>query len=424
MIFPFVRLPIILRGFSPRLPTVIPMRWSLAASTVFLLAAVGARADIFNLHDGGQVRGELVNKDQEPRTTYHVKTATGGQVLLTVDQVKSVEPQTELQQEYDRVRWQYEDTIDDQWKLAEWCRENKLFKERKQHLEQVVALDPNHEEARHGLGYSQVGGKWVTEREHMEAQGYVRYGGRWRLLQEVELMERDRKNELAQKDWINKLKRWRGWLDDDKGAQARENILSIDDPYAVKALSMGLADERVREVKLMYVEALANIGTPNAMDVIVNASIGNADEEVRIVCLDKIVKADYKPAAATYVQKLKSPDNLIVNRAGVALGAMRDPATVGPLIDALVTTHKFKITPANPGQMSSTFGTGGPGGGSPGGFSFGQAKEKIIKKNLTNPTVLSALVGITEMNFNFDVVAWKSWFAAQKKPATLDARRD
>jgi hypothetical protein len=27
-------------------------------------------------------------------------------------------------------------------------------------------------------------------------------------------------------------------------------------------------------------------------------------------------------------------------------------------------------------------------------------------------------------SFNYDVRAWKYWYAAQKKPATLDARRD
>ena len=394
------------------------------AVLILMLAAASGRADVFVLHYGGQVRGELVNKEQEPRTTYRVKTATGGQVLLTVEQVKSVEPQTEAQQEYDRVRWQHEDTVDDQWKLAEWCREKKLTKERTEHLERVIALDPAHAPARRGLGYTQIGGKWVTEKAYMEGQGYKRYLGKWMMSQEIELIERANKNELAEKEWIRKLKRWRGWLNKDDAPQARKNILSIDDPYAARALSMGLGDEPVREVKLMYVEALANISTPNAMEVMVGASIHNEDEEVRIACLDKIVQAEYAPAVGTYVQKLKSMDNLIVNRAGAALGSMKDPSSVGPLIDGLITQHKFKIKPANPGQMSSTFGTGGPGGGGPGGFSFGQAKEKIIDKKLTNQSVLNALVTITEVNFNYDVVAWKSWFAAQKKPATLDARRD
>ncbi len=400
------------------------MRYFLISFAICLLAS-RSKGDVFLLHDGGQVRGELINKDQEPRTNYHVKTATGGQVLLTVDQVKSVEPQTEAQLEYDRVRWKYDDTVEGQWKLAEWCREKKLSKERTDHLERILAIDPNHEPARHGLNYRQIGGKWVTEKEYMSSQGLQRYDGKWRTTQEIELMEQSRKNELAEKEWIRKLKRWRGWLDDSgKSAEGRKSILEIRDPYAGRALSMALADDQVRDAKMLYVEALASIATPNTLDVLANAAILNADEEVRIACLDKIVQAEYKPAVASFVQKLKSPDNLIVNRAGTALAAMHDPSSVGPLIDALVTEHKFKFVPPNPGQISSTFGTGGAGGGAPGGFSFGQAKEKIVKKRLPNQAVLTALVTITDVNFNFDVVAWKSWFAAQRKPATLDARRD
>jgi hypothetical protein len=122
------------------------------------------------------------------------------------------------------------------------------------------------------------------------------------------------------------------------------------------------------------------------------------------------------------VQKLKDADNQIVNRSGSALASMKDASSVGPLIDALVTKHKFKFVPQNPGQISSTFGTGG--GGAPGGFSFGEPKEKIVTRELTNHAVLEALIAITGQNFNFDTKAWRYWFAAQKKPATLDARRD
>jgi hypothetical protein len=39
--------------------------------------------------------------------------------------------------------------------------------------------------------------------------------------------------------------------------------------------------------------------------------------------------------------------------------------------------------------------------------------------------VLDALVALTGKNFNFDVQAWKYWFAGQKKPPEkIDGRRD
>ena len=47
-----------------------------------------------------------------------------------------------------------------------------------------------------------------------------------------------------------------------------------------------------------------------------------------------------------YVNALKSKDNEVVNLAGLALGQLNDPAAISPLIDALVTTHKYIIPPA------------------------------------------------------------------------------
>ena len=63
-----------------------------------------------------------------------------------------------------------------------------------------------------------------------------------------------------------------------------------------------------------------------------------------------------------YVQALRSKDNVIVNRAAEALGTIGDPEAISPLIDALVTTHKYLIQPAGgggPGEITAGFGTGG-----------------------------------------------------------------
>lgn len=397
------------------------------AAVLGILAAMSllrpARADIFVLENDGQVRGELINKDESPRTTYVIKTAVGVQVTLERDQVKQAIAQTPAQMDYDRIKPKAPDTADGQWKMAEWCREQKLSVERKTHLERVVALDPNHAEAHHALGHSQLNGRWVSPEQAKTEQGYVRYKGAWRTTQEVELMERDRKAELAQKDWIIKLKRWIGWFDSDKAKQARENIVSITDPYAVKALAGALAAEKSREIKQLYIDALANIAAPNAMEVLVHTVMNDSDDEVRLACIDVLVKQDYRPAVGWFIKGLKGKENYEVHRAATGLAAMKDPAAIGPLIDALVTTHTYKIDKGPPGQMSSTFGTG-PGGGAP-GFSFGGGGTETRKVTAANQPVLEALVQLSGgVNFNFDTKAWKYWYADQKKPASLNARRD
>ena len=59
-----------------------------------------------------------------------------------------------------------------------------------------------------------------------------------------------------------------------------------------------------------------------------------------------------------------------------------------------------------------------------GGLSVGDAPPKYITQDLTNREVLSALVGITGVNFGYDVKAWKYWYASQKKPDPIELRRN
>jgi hypothetical protein len=72
--------------------------------------------------------------------------------------------------------------------------------------------------------------------------------------------------------------------------------------------------------------------------------------------------------------------------------------------------------------MGGTFGRG-PNSGL-GSFSFGGGGVQTVRQTFDNREVLQALVDLTGVSYNFDVGAWKYWYAAQKKPTSLDARRD
>ncbi|MEX0676168.1 MAG: HEAT repeat domain-containing protein [Pirellulales bacterium] len=382
------------------------------------------RADVFVLQSAGEVRGELVNRDESPRKAYVIKTASGGLVTLEADQVKEVRRQSPVEMKYDQILPKCPDTVDGHWKLAEWCRENRLTKERKIQLERIIELDPNHADARHGLGYSQIGGRWVTQEQLMIENGYVRSKiapGKWVLPQEETLLEQQNKSTKAQLEWNAKLKRFSNWLGTEKGPQAVAGIKAIDDPFAVGALAKYLQADSRRDARLLYVLALSRINSPAAMEVLVGVSLSDHDEEIRLATLDQVVSHNYKPAVARYVKALKHKDNLVVNLAAVGLREMKDASAIGPLIDALVTTHTFRIQTGQPGQTTTTFGTGPNSGG----FSMGGSKVEIIKRQFENRAVLQALVDLTGgVSYNFDVKAWKYWYVAQKKPKTLDARRD
>ena len=397
------------------------MRYVTLLLAILLLPAAlsTASAEIIVLTGGGRVVGQWLNRDETPRKQYVIQVDDGSKVTIDADQVAQVLRPRADEAEYERIRPTYADTAAAQWELAQWCRNHNLKAQREPHLRRVVELDPNHADARRALGYSQVEGKWVTRDEAMIQRGYQRYKGQWNLPQEIEILKSKEELTAGQQEWFQKLKRWRGWLGGDRHDQACANIRSINDPVAGKALTLALRDESVPTSRLLYIEALAKIDNPDAAKALAITSIYDAVEEIRLTCLDRLETKKRPEITSYYVGKLKDKDNRIVNLAALALGRMKDPSSIGPLIDALVTTHKFKIVKAGgDNATSASFGSGGTGMSAGGG-------PKFIRQNIPNQTALDALVAVTGQNFNFDKQAWKYWFAAQKKaPDTLDARRD
>jgi len=366
-----------------------------------------------------------LNPKESPRKQYVIQATDGAKITLDASQVKKVLPARPNEAEYERIAPTYPDTAAAQWELAQWCRDHKLTAQRQVHLRRVIELDPNHIEARRALGYSQVDGQWVTQEGAMTARGYVRHNGKWLSAQEVELAQSKRELDTAQQEWCQKLKRWRGWLGTDRDQEARENITGASDPMAVKGLALGLRDDKDSRARLLFVAALAKIDAPEAARAMAIASIYDSVEDVRLTCLDVLQTKKRPEVVSYYVTKLNSKKNTneIINLAAVGLGRMKDPSAIGPLIDALVTTHKFKIVQAGgDGAMSPSFGKGPNGGGT--GLAMGGG-PKYRYQSIPNQSVLDALVALTGRNFNFDKQAWKYWYSAQKKaPDAIDARRD
>jgi len=391
---------------------------------MFVGASVcAASGDVFVLQGGGQISGELVNRNESPRRHYVVEAGDGVRITLDASVVEKVLREKPVEAEYERIRPTYADTAEAQWELAQWCRQHKLNPHRETHLERGVELAPDHAEARRALGYSRIDGRWVKREEIMLQRGYVRYKGQWKLPQEIELIERKQQQDAAQQEWFLKLKQWRGWLGGDRDRVARDNLRAIDDPAAVKALDAALRDESNPHWRLLFVEALARIASPEAVRSLAEAAVFDPVEDIRLCCLDHLQKKRRPEVTSYFVGKLRDKDNQVVNLAAVGLGRMKDPASLGPLIDALITTHTFKVSrPGGDNATSASFG-GGPGmSGS--GMSAGGG-PRLIRQHISNQAVLDALTAATGRNFGFDQRAWRQWLAAEKKlPGAIDARRD
>ena len=283
-----------------------------------------------------------------------------------------------------------------------------MTRERESHLRRVVALDPDHYEARQLLGYTFQNGQWVSRDDLMRNKGYVHADGRWRIAQQVELNEQRRQREKAEKEWMLRLHRMREALNSSKASTAVAEFAQIRDPHAVPGLRQLMVEDSWQPAKLMYLKTLRNIESPAAVALLFDISIREIDREVRLTALEHLGVMDPPALTREYLKVLKSPNNVEVNRAAIALGYLRDATSVVPLIDALITTHTLVLPGRHsPDAMSTTFSADGGSSFNTGGGAQSQTGR------VQNAEVLAALAKLTGQSFGYDQAAWRGWMEAE-----------
>ncbi|MCH7726321.1 MAG: hypothetical protein IH991_07580 [Planctomycetes bacterium] len=388
-----------------------------------LMSAIPLRAEVLILKNGGRIEGDLIAESSDPKNRYYlVKTATGGVVKLWQAQVERVVRKSAALIEYEKNVSRIEDTVDSHWRVAKWCLENKLQRQREFHLEQIIRLDPDHEHARHGLGYSKVKGKWLKNDEWNRAQGMVMRGRTWRTRQEILIEEFADRFDKAQKKWRKDLKMWRSWVNKRRHADAIAKIRAIRDPIAAKALGDLMAKEMDFGMRLEFVAVLGRLPVGAAKGPLIEAAIDDLNETVRAACLKELQKEGTQQAVKAFVKVLNpkgQKNNLRINRAGIALSWMKDKEAIPALIDAVVTKHIGQTSGAPNGatRFSPTFGTGGSG------FNFGGGGPKTIVRDVVNTDVIAALRKMTGEDFGTNKDAWRKWYVDANTPRHVNLRR-
>ncbi len=370
------------------------------------------------LKSGGQLEGELLNRDQSPRVDYLILMDNGARIRLTKDQVVSVTIKSPREVQYETLLPRMPDSVEGHWKMAEWCRENGLSKKREHHLNEIVKREPDHEKARYGLGYRKIKKRWIKADEYMRNRGYVRHQGAWRMRQEVELDTNKREFDLAVKQWRHQLRIWRGWIVKGRGKRrdGNDQFSEIKDPLAAPALAEMLKEEEFEAMKELYIDVLARLRAPASVAAFIKLAIEDPSVSIREKCLAELERFGRPQAVVAFAKALKHKDNRIVNRAAIGLGVMKDPSTTVALIDALTTKHKRQI--GSGGGLSTTFGQGGGGGLNVGGG------PKIIERELRNDAVLTALTTIHPgINYVYNKEAWRNWYASRNRVGEFSFRR-
>ena len=185
---------------------------------------------------------------------------------------------------------------------------------------------------------------------------------------------------------------------------------------------MGLRDDRDAQARMLFVEALAKIDTPEAARALAIAAVYDPVEEVRLTCLDHLQTKRRPEVVAYYVGKLRQEEHQRRHQPGGGRAGPDErpvghrPADRRPGHDAQVQDrqarrrrgheHQFRQRARRPAAPACRRA----------------ADRRYIYQHIPNQAVLDALVALTGQNFNFDKQAWKYWYAAQKKaPDKIDA---
>jgi uncharacterized membrane protein YgcG len=400
-------------------------RWAAGVFVASLiLSPTWTMADEFILKNGKRVEGALLNPDQQPRVTYEIQLATGGSTSVNAQDVLRFVPESAAKRRYRELLPRMPQTADGNWKMAQWCRKKSLSAERALHLEQTIALDPNHESARRALGHRFVDGRWTARDDLMRARGYVKHKGSWTLPHEVALDSERERVELAEKQWRKQVRQWRKQLKKGIDPEAWRNIENISDPLAAPAIADLFFDESDGRLRHLYLDVLSALDSPAAINAMIRCALTDGDEDTRQHCLERLPPRGRPAAILAFTAALARNNHRLVTYAAEGLTFLKDPEVIPHLIDALVTEHKIKISNGNSGQIGTSFGGSSDGSFSGTGLSSGGGGPRFETRAVQNRAVLEALLAVTEgVDFRYDERAWRRWLAESTAPVGLNLRR-
>lgn len=389
--------------------------------------------DSIEFKTGGSLTGKIIQRgvpDDSNRKTFLVfETVTGGRLKIDESQLKPVMVVSESAEmtEYLRRLSALPDEATAHRELYQWCesqtRGRTLFADQiRFHLQRIVALDPNDEEARRALGMTEIDGRWIDKDQNYLARGYV-YDRRWvpqtrKLVNQQLDAEEERLGEAKSRfvKWSRNLNRPAAEL-----ARDLQEILAIH-PQMCLVLIKNIAEKSPPEnLRLLMLETLATQVTLESYGNLVMFAVEDPSENVRDRTLSLLEQPAYQAvrgaiAARVIANYLPHPRNDYVNRAAFILQSLGDESAWMPLIDNLRTQHKVaNPNPAKPGGISAGNQGMNIGGGS---------GPPEISVTLTNDGCLTTLRKLTQQDFGFDVLRWRRWYAEQVTNTTASMRRD
>lgn len=403
-----------------------------------------AGADVIRLHDGGEIRGQLLEESADDAVPLRMETVFGSIVSVAREEVEFVRRRSLLVEEYVTRSRRIPSTVEAHWELAEWCRVKLLPEQRTEQLELLLEIDPDHAVARRILGHIRHNGQWMPREELMALRGYVRHKGKWITQQELELIEQQSADRKAEVAWYPRIRLWVGWVTgshEGRRAEGYRQFEQLTDPDAIPAMTINMAEGDV-ELRRLYVRVLSGMKGAQPALPLLERYLLDEDESIYQAALAGLKPAWHPPVIPRLIASLNSDSNQVVRRAAAALGRFGDETAIPALIKALVTTHTYKVQVATSNAIS--FGTGSSGMVDPRLFSGARLPLELevmartgqlpygaiyrpspvtapkrtstitVRTEIKNEDVLNALVSLTGKNFGYNERDWQLWWSIEK----------
>jgi HEAT repeats len=430
-----------------------------------------ARADRITLRGGGVVKGKLIPDKTNPGQLLLIGEVGRTPMVLKKDQVVQVVAEKSALDDYVVLRDKDRQTAEQEFALGTWCEEHSLKDLAMLHFESTVKRDSTFEAAHKKLGHVLMNGRWLNADEVKEAQGYIKYKGRW-----VTPEEKERRDMLAAtaaegNTWVKKLRLLRDAYASevpDRTREAERRLLAIDETVAVGPILKVLGEDPLPPIRAMASRVLGGISGPEAANGLVGRLLVEEDEEVRQSTMNELARREASEIVPLLARSLRSKYHEVVNRSAWGLGNLNATITVPKLVPALITIE-YEVVMVDSGAPSGgmSFNSGTPGGGGGGGigthgvsipvltgpvvgagsvaygatsvpyqtngvggtsFGVGQGGSRgpvprLVPIEYRNDEVLAALVKMTGRNFGYDIPTWKQWVATSFKIESAPTRR-
>ncbi len=458
-----------------------PVRRIVALLSVSLAAWIAsgepARADRILLRGGGQVKGKLVADPAHPGGLILIGEVGKTPLTLKKDQIVHVTLEKGPLDEYVERLEQPRSTAADEMALAAWCEEHHLRDLAQVHYAAALKRDDTLGEAHAKVGHVLMDGRWLDADEVKEAQGMVKYKGRWMLPEEKDKKESQVALASEGASWAKRVKLLRDSYQagpESRSRDAEARLLAIREPVAVVPVLRVLGEDPVPFFRAMAARILGAIPGPEADRGLVSRLLAETEQPVREATVAELARRDAAEIVPMLARALRSARPEVVNRAAWGLAQLNAVSAVPRLIPSLITIE-YKVVMAaeevqQPGGIGVSFGSvnnagvvgnggiGSVGGGSfaaltapavaPGAVAYGAVAvpygaldaqgfavgtggpptqripvPRMVPIEHHNAEVLNALVKMTGRDFGFDVASWKRWSTASFRTEAAPSRR-